>query len=409
MNRRSGVQSAPFMIYVHVPFCPRKCGYCDFYSGPAEGSAIRKYFEDVRREIRENPFARPYDSAEGKEKIRISSVFFGGGTPSFVPAEEIASVLDLLRDCFELLPDAEISMEANPGSLTPEKCLVYRESGVNRLSLGLQSADDRLLRTIGRIHDFQAFLESYRMARKAGFDNVNVDLISGLPNDSVGNFEKGLRKVLELRPEHISVYSLIVAENTPFYELYGPSGPRVLDLPSEEEERTMYVRTGEILGDSGYHRYEISNYALPGRECRHNTGYWTHVPYLGFGAAAASFVPDESGSSMLRYKNAGSADYLNMPYEEQEVLRDGDFIREYMILKLRMTEGVSEEEFRRRFGRGLFETFPDEIGKCVREGLLACTGKQGTEDRFRDDAPPSGIRLTDKGLDLANLVFEEFL
>ena len=385
----------PFMIYVHVPFCPKKCGYCDFYSGPAGEAAVRAYFTELRKEIRENPFALLPAGAEGREKIRVSSVFFGGGTPSFVPEDEIASVLGLLRACFEILPDAEISMEANPGSLTREKCRVYREAGVNRLSLGLQSADDRLLRKIGRIHDYDGFLRSYAIAEEAGFQDLNVDLISGLPLDTPENFEKGLQKVLALRPGHISVYSLIIAENTPFYALYGPDGPLVPELPSEEEERRMYVRTGEILAAHGYRRYEISNYALPGRECRHNTGYWTHVPYLGFGAAAASFVPSEDGRAMLRYRNASSPDYADRPYEETEVLGREDLMREYMILKLRMTEGVGEAEFRERFGVSFREVFPKELGKCVSAGLLQ-TDEQG-------------VRLTDRGLDLANLVFEEFL
>ena len=295
-------------------------------------------------------------------------------------------------------------MEANPGSLTPEKCSSYREAGVNRLSLGLQSADDRLLRKIGRIHDYEQFLHSYETARAAGFSRMNVDLISGLPGDTPENFEKGLRKVLSLRPEHISVYSLIIAENTPFYALYGPSGPHMGELPSEEEERNMYERTGEILSEAGYHRYEISNYALPGEECRHNVGYWTHVPYLGFGSAAASFVPREDGTGMLRYANASSLDYLSRPYEEQESLGREELMREYMILKLRMTEGVSDAEFCTRFGVSLREAFPEEIRKNVSRGLL-----QYVPDPEQGSEEPTGIRLTPEGLNLANLVFEEFI
>ncbi len=401
---RSGTAGEPFMIYVHVPFCPRKCGYCDFYSGPAGESAVRKYFEDLREEIRENPFARPVSTGDGAKRRRVSSVFIGGGTPSYVPAEEIASILELLRDRFEILPDAEITMEANPGSLTAEKCRIYREAGVNRLSLGLQSADDRLLRKIGRIHDYQAFLESLALARAAGFTKLNVDLISGLPGDTLENFEKGLLKVLALDPGHISVYSLIIAENTPFYTLYGPLGPRKKELPDEETERAMYERTEAILSREGYRRYEISNYAKPGHECRHNIGYWTHVPYLGFGAAAASFVPGETDGLMLRYKNVSDLAYLSCAYEEQERLTEEDLMREYMILKLRMTEGVSDAEFRARFGRSLREAFPDEIRKNISTGLL-----ESFQSASRDEAGNFGIRLTKKGLDLANLVFEDFI
>ena len=392
------------MIYVHVPFCPRKCGYCDFYSGPAGESAVRKYFEDLREEIRENPFARPVSTGDRAKRLRVSSGFIGGGTPSYVPAEEIASILELLRDRFEILPDAEITMEANPGSLTAEKCRIYREAGVNRLSLGLQSADDRILRKIGRIHDYQAFLESLALARAEGFTKLNVDLISGLPGDTLENFEKGLLKVLALDPGHISVYSLIIAENTPFYTLYGPLGPRKEELPDEETERAMYERTEAILSRAGYRRYEISNYAKPGHECRHNIGYWTHVPYLGFGAAAASFVPGETDRIMLRYKNVSDLAYLSCAYEEQERLTEEDLMREYMILKLRMTEGVSDAEFRARFGRSLREAFPDEIRKNISAGLL-----ESFQSASRDEAGNFGIRLTKKGLDLANLVFEDFI
>lgn len=401
---RSGMAGEPFMIYVHVPFCPRKCGYCDFYSGPADESAVRKYFEDLREEIRENPFARPVSTVDGARKLRVSSVFFGGGTPSYVPAEEIASVLELLRDRFEILQDAEITMEANPGSLTAEKCRIYREAGVNRLSLGLQSADDRILQKIGRIHDYQGFLESWQLAKDTGFSKLNVDLISGLPGDTLENFEKGLLKLLKLDPGHISVYSLIIAENTPFYTLYGPSGPRKGELPDEESERAMYERTGEILSRAGYHRYEISNYAKPGHECRHNIGYWTHVPYLGFGAAAASFVPEGTGRTMLRYKNVSALDYLSRAYEEQEKLTEEDLMREYMILRLRMTEGVLDAEFREHFGLSLREAFPKEIQKNISAGLL---------EEFRnaswEESGSPGIRLTKTGLDLANLVFEDFI
>ena len=232
-----------------------------------------------------------------------------------------------------------------------------------------------------------------------------MDLISGLPLDTPENYEKGLVKVLSLQPEHLSVYSLIIAENTPFYALYGPGGSLVCELPDEDAERTMYARTGEILKDAGYHRYEISNYALPGRECRHNTGYWSHVPYLGFGAAAASFVPLWGEDVMLRYRNVSSHDYLGKPYEEQETLTEEELRREYMMLRLRMTEGVSDADFRARFGISLFDAFPDEIRKTVREGLLAYRADPAETEK----AEAAGVFLTPKGLDLANLVFEEFL
>lgn len=413
----------PVMIYVHIPFCVRKCAYCDFFSGAFSPEKKERYFRDLLREIEECPY--------GDQNFSVQSVFFGGGTPSSVEPRYLSMVMKALRERFTILPDAEISMEMNPGTLpgtegnddaagqeeAVKRLLEYRAMGFNRLSIGLQSADDVLLRRIGRIHTYEAFLKTVEAARKAGFTNLNVDLISGLPGDTLENFEKGLFQVLSLKPEHLSVYSLIIAENTPFYALYGENGSAVSELPPEDVERAMYHRTEEILASRGYGRYEISNYALPGKACRHNVGYWTHVPYLGFGAAAASFMPEikllpgrfsgenfeVENNRFLRFKNAERLDYSAYPYEETEVLTPEDLPGEYMMLKLRMTEGVSERTFSEKFGVSPLERFREEIEESVRDGLLTVESVGNTENGDRH------VRLTPRGLDLANLVFEKFV
>ncbi|MBR4767681.1 MAG: radical SAM family heme chaperone HemW, partial [Lachnospiraceae bacterium] len=331
----------PIMIYVHVPFCVRKCLYCDFFSGPFGKEAEERYFESVLTEIGESPYAYT-----GRH---VKSVFFGGGTPSSVSPNRIGEVLKHIREAFTVDRDAEITLEANPGTVTTETLSKYGEMGVNRLSFGLQSADDALLKKIGRIHTFGDFLKCFESARAAGFRNVSVDLIAGLPSDTPENFKKGLKSVLSLKPEHFSVYSLIIEENTPFYALYGPSGSKCAELPDEDSEREMIHGAKAVLEDAGYRRYEISNFALPGFESRHNNGYWTHVPYLGFGSAAASFIDGN------RFKNASAIDYLDLPYEETETLSETDLENEFLMLGLRRTDGVSDGDFRSRFGRSFFE------------------------------------------------------
>ena len=373
-------------LYFHIPFCVRKCRYCDFYSGAFSDGEIEAYFETVLEEMRSCPYSG--------EAIEVSSIFFGGGTPSSVDPRFLGALLCEARRGFKVLPDCEITIECNPGTVTEESLLQYRAYGVNRLSFGLQSADDRLLRKIGRIHTFAEFLSGYDLARKAGFQNISVDLMAGLPLDTPENFEKTLKTVVSLEPEHCSVYSLIIEENTGFYALYGPEGSMKSELPSEEEEREMIHRAAAILGEHGYRQYEISNFALPGKECRHNIGYWTHVPYLGFGASAASFIGGK------RFRNAPSLRYLDLPYDETETLETRDLMSEFMILGFRMNDGVSESDFERRFGQSFREVYPREIEMLLREELIeSYAGKDRKE----------ALRLTERGRDLANLVFEEFL
>ena len=369
-------------LYIHIPFCVRKCGYCDFVSAPAGREVQQAYMERLWEEIEK--------SVNGE--TLVSSVFFGGGTPSLIEPLLIEETLNRIRRRFFLSPDAEISMEANPGTLTKEALQIYKRAGVNRLSIGLQSAHNKELSMLGRIHTWEEFLDSFHQARIAGFTNINVDLMSALPGQTVDSWRKTLEKVLKLKPEHISAYSLIIEEGTPFYEQYG-EGRHADELPDEDAERQMYVRTREILEGYGYHRYEISNYAKDGYECRHNLGYWDRKEYLGLGAGASSLMDH------IRWKEP---DYIGpstgLVLEEREDftrLRRKDEMEEFMFLGLRKINGVSEQDFYKSFRVTMDEIYQDKIEELIKEGLLV-----RVEDR---------IRLTDRGIDLSNYALSQFL
>ena len=375
-------------IYIHIPFCVRKCAYCDFLSMPASASLQEAYFGALLREIR---------SAKAPD-LPVRSIFVGGGTPSLPEPELIARTLGAVRERFRVREDAEITLECNPGTLSPRALKIYRESGANRISLGLQSADNGELARLGRIHTFEQFLESFAYCREAGFSNLNVDLMSSLPGQDAASWERTLRSVLKLSPEHISAYSLIIEEGTPFYERYGEADalrrldrPQML-LPSEEEEREMVHMTGRILEEYGLYPYEISNYAKKGYACRHNLGYWTGVPYIGFGLGAVSCSGGVRSRRTRRMEAYLSGDFAG---RVEEVLSERDQMSEMMILGLRLTEGVSEKEFRARFGTDIEEAFPGAVQKHERFGLL--------------EKENGHVRLTLKGADLANAVMQDFL
>lgn len=295
-------------IYIHIPFCVKKCAYCDFLSGPAGKAEQKAYVEALQKEIAsfggmevmssEGANAGNCKGQEGGKlpEYMVVSVFFGGGTPSILNADWIGKILTLLKKRFEFREDVEITIECNPGTADRKKLKAYREYGINRISFGLQSADNEELQLLGRIHTWEQFLEIYQEARAAGFSNINVDLMSSLPGQSRASWKKTLEKVLALEPEHISAYSLIIEEGTPFYEKYEEDarlreeGEVPKYLPSEEEEREMYRLTEEMLLGAGMHRYEISNYAKEGYECRHNIGYWIGTEYVGFGLGASSYL-----------------------------------------------------------------------------------------------------------------------
>ena len=370
----------PLELYVHIPFCVKKCDYCDFLSGPAGTERRREYVQALLKEIQGVP------PAEGYEVI---SVFFGGGTPSLLEAEQIRELLFCLKKKFLFSPDAEITIEANPGTLTKEKLEIYRNAGINRLSLGLQSADNRELRELGRIHTYEEFLERFFLARKAGFDNINVDLMFAVPKQTCEGWEHTLRTVAELKPEHISAYSLIIEEGTPFSE-------RDLNLPDEETEYRMYEDTAKILGQYGYHQYEISNYAEPGRECRHNTGYWRRTEYLGLGLGASSLYQDvrfSNTSDMEEYLREDSCpDKIR---RELHRLTEKEKMEEFMFLGLRMTEGIRAEDFAGCFGISLDEVYGEILRKYESGGFLE------QQDGF--------WRFTRSGIHVSNTILAEFL
>lgn len=370
-------------LYAHIPFCVRKCGYCDFLSGTAEESTREAYLLALAREIR-----RAGQDAEG---CRAVSVFFGGGTPTVLTGGQLSRLLSEIKKSFRLAGDCEITLEANPGTLDPEKLRLCREAGFNRISIGCQSADNRELRRLGRIHTWEEFLEGFRQAREAGFSNINVDLMSGIPGQTLVSWETSLRKTAELGPEHISAYSLILEEGTPFYE-----NREKLDLPDEDTERRMYERTGEILEEYGCRQYEISNYAREGYRCRHNLGYWTGREYLGLGLGASSLWRD------TRFRNTESMEeYLkdsgNLPKirREEEKLSASDRQSEYMILGLRLMEGISLAGFRETFGTDVRKVWPGVLEKYEGYGLL--------------EEAAGRLKFTGEGISLSNVVLAEFL
>ncbi|MDO4616831.1 MAG: radical SAM family heme chaperone HemW [Lachnospiraceae bacterium] len=372
-------------LYIHIPFCVRKCAYCDFLSFEAGGDRQEAYVKALIREIH----ARGRDPrVQGKT---VSSIFFGGGTPSILPPEWIREILDTVNVSFPVERDAEISLESNPGTLDTDKLNMYRKAGINRLSLGCQSTEDRELQLLGRIHTMDEFLESFARAREAGFSNINVDLMSGLPGQDSGSWETSLRRIAELRPEHISAYSLILEEGTPMYRQR-----EQLAFPEEEEERRMYEDTCRVLKEYGYHQYEISNYCLEGKECRHNLGYWTGTEYLGLGLGAASLLENRRFSNctdLLQYLSL--ADQPERLEQEAELLTEEDRMGERMILGLRLASGVSDSAFKQEFGRSLTEQYGSVIEKYIGWKLLEWTG-----DR---------LRLTREGISLSNQVMAEFL
>ena len=400
-------------LYIHIPFCVRKCNYCDFLSFPAGKEVMERYVRALEEEIRRTgetvygqngrpgetvygqngrpeetvygqngrPEEAVYGRAGGgKTEVRpgsapkISTVFVGGGTPSVLEA------------------DAEISMEANPGTLNREKLSACREAGINRLSLGLQSADDGLLQTLGRIHTWEQFLYNYQDARQAGFRNINIDLMSSLPGQSLENYVKTLETVTALEPEHISSYSLILEEGTPFFA----SEEIRRQLPDENTDREMYEKTKEILHEKGYERYEISNYAKPGFACRHNLGYWDEVPYLGLGLGASSYYKNARFSNETDIRT-----YMENPFvpflgrNDYECCDEKSRMEDYMIFGLRKMAGVSLSRFEKEFGTAAEEIYGGVIDRYVGMGLLVLEG-----DR---------LRLTDAGIDVSNRIFEDFL
>lgn len=381
-------------LYVHIPFCVQKCKYCDFLSGNYDVKLRERYTYALISEI---------ESYKDRFKDEvITSVYIGGGTPTYLEVVFMQRILDAVFANFNIAKDAEISMECNPGTGSLEAFKIYRHLGVNRLSIGLQSANDDELELLGRVHDYKKFEQTYREAQLAGFDNVNVDLMSGLPYQTWNKLSESIKKVVHLKPAHISLYSLIIEEGTEFYEKYGEDVKRrdndldTVALPDLDEEYELLKNAQEMLSEAGYHQYEISNFAKEGKECKHNIGYWRRVPYLGVGIGAASLVDEVRYSNerdITKYISLLEAD--ESPRVEEIELSKRDAISEYMYLGLRMNEGIHRQTFYELFGNTVEGLYDKVIKKNEALGLLKVA-----EGR---------IFLTEKGMDVANQVMADFL
>lgn len=426
-------------LYLHIPFCKQKCRYCDFLSAPlgdanARDMSAGQSVANVRGRSAQREDAR--DAGGGQQNAsatdahipeayvdaliaqivqesqfyqgrRVTTIFWGGGTPSLLRVCDLERLMDTIRTHFCVADDAEITLESNPGTLDYEKLSGYRRAGINRLSMGLQSACDKELAMLGRIHNFDTFVKNYEQARRAGFENINVDLMSALPGQTVESWEQTLTQVAELAPEHLSAYSLIIEEGTPFWNWYGEDADKtlrpkgMLPLPSEEDERLMYARTREILERYGYHRYEISNYAKDGYACRHNIGYWNRTDYLGLGLGASSLIDPvrwKMTSDLSDYLEYGKkqGDFAKLR-EEVQTLTVQEQMEEFMFLGLRLTKGIELQTFEHQFEKSFWDVYQDAADRLFSEKLICLS-----EDKKR-------LRLTDYGVDVSNYALAEFL
>lgn len=388
-------------LYIHIPFCVRKCGYCDFLSAPADEKARDRYVQALLMEIER------YRGTETADR-KIKTLYIGGGTPSILSVDQLDCIIQKIKCTFNFYDDIEASMEMNPGTASKEKCRALYQMGINRLSIGLQSTNDMELKTLGRIHSYEDFLNTYTWCREAGFQNINVDLMAALPYQTVESYTTGLRKIIHLAPEHISAYSLILEEGTPFYQKYN-SG--CYPLPDEEQERLMYRETEQILAQAGYERYEISNYAKKGYACRHNLVYWQGGDYLGLGLGSSSYMDG------VRFHNTTDFDiYVNQGayVEDREELSVQAKMEEFMFLGLRVMAGVSGTEFEKRFGKTMEDVYGDVLRKHEEEGLLRIERKEDRKEAAAAE-PAKGktniekVMLTTKGVDVSNYVFADFL
>ena len=393
----------PLSLYIHIPFCKHKCIYCDFLSFDDRTNTTQiQYINALTSEIR---MYKPY-----ADRFIVKTIYIGGGTPTIMDEAMIGKILDTVGHIFKIDRFPEITIEANPGTMKYTDLISFREYGINRLSIGLQSADSELLRRLGRIHSYDEFLKGFESARRAGFENISVDVMSGLPGQDLHTLVDTLTKVCELSPEHISVYSLQVEKDTPLYDRED-----LIDMiPDESADREMYSMTKKVLKSFGYNRYEFSNYSKPGYESRHNSVYWTGGQYIGFGIGAASFF---KGQRFTNIKNLDS--YIEICEDiRDELTRDTDrnklydnatmvlrtdvetmFIdkrmEEFMYLGLRMTAGVSREEFKQRFDRDMFDVYGEVINKYTNQGFM--------------NVDENRVWLTDRGIDVSNYILADFI
>lgn len=383
------------MLYIHIPFCVRKCDYCDFLSFPAskcgnnreeQTMTYKKYIDALIKDIE-------VSSSEFKDRA-ITSIFIGGGTPSILPINEMDRLFKALHNHFAFAKEIEFTVECNPGTLTEEKLFCYKNSGVNRLSIGLQSANDNELKRLGRIHNYQEFVANYKLARQIGFNNINVDLISAIPDQTLLSFENSLNKVISLNPEHISCYGLILEEGTAFYEL----SEEELNIPSENIEREIYYKARNILEANGYYQYEISNYSKEGFQCKHNVGYWDRREYLGLGLGASSLIGSARFKRTDKLMDYCAGDFEKYDFED---LTKDDEMSEYMFLGLRKTCGISSKTFEKKFGTSIMNVYGHWTEKMLKDDLL--------ETYTRKDIGDTYYRLTNKGMDVANYVMAGYV
>lgn len=366
-------------IYIHIPYCKRKCYYCDFTSFANKEETINEYIKTLEKEIEECQY-KGFD---------IGTIYIGGGTPSLINEKYITEIIKKIKEKFIVSRNAEITIEINPGTATKEKLVEYKKAGINRLSIGLQSTDNNILKNIGRIHTYEEFLDTYNMAKEVGFENINVDLMFALPEETEDSMAIQVTEIINLKPTHISIYSLIVEENTKIKEMLDNNE---IELPTDEEERKMYWKIKELLEENGYEHYEISNYSLPGYNSKHNTDCWEQKEYLGFGTAAHSYFNGK------RFSNKKTIEEYLKQYNEKEIEEEQtreSMAKEYMMLGLRKIQGVSISKFERKFQLNPLFYFRFEISKLVDEDLI--------------EIDLDNIKLTKKGLDLANIVWEEFI
>lgn len=445
-------------IYIHIPFCVHKCIYCDFLSSPADVHTRKQYvralineiyltregkcankliknvlqgdntsYEDMKEQavngltsdyalydtvcmadyektIMQEDISGCVDDIKSENGHIVTSIFIGGGTPSAIDAEDISDILDAVRKNYNVSDKAEITIECNPGTMDKKKAVIYRKAGINRISFGLQSTDNNELRMLGRIHTYEHFMESYKIAREAGFDNINIDLMSALPGQTMESFKAVLEKALSLGAEHISVYSLIVEEGTRLSDNIDSFPP----IPSDDEDRQMYYMTKEMLSSYGYEQYEISNYAPKGYECKHNLKYWERCDYLGFGIGAASLYGGRrytNISDIGRYMdvlteitNALDKSYVNELLQirtDMEELSKEDEMSEYMFLGLRKTKGIDITDFKEEFGTDIKDIFGEAIEDNIARGLLIHDG--------------NCLYLSKRGIDISNTVMSDFI
>lgn len=380
-------------VYVHIPFCKSKCYYCDFCSFPSDKEHKKIYVNALVKEIENWNFVDEFSLS--KNQCIVKTFYIGGGTPSIIDGIYIEQIVNKIKEQFFVDENAEITIEVNPGTADREKLVKYKSIGINRLSIGLQSTDNKMLKSIGRIHTYEQFECVYNIAREVGFSNINVDLMIGLPGQTTHDVNSSLNELVKKNPEHISVYSLILEDDTKLKELVES---RALELPSEDKERKMYWLVKSFLENNGFKHYEISNFSKPGYESKHNSDCWNQKEYIGFGLGAHSYVEGKrlsNTSNFVEYIDNINNGRFEKNKEIHEIQDKSSKMNEYVILRLRMLDGLNFAEFKEKFEKNFMEKYKSQYTKLEKQGLIY------TQNEC--------LRLTDKGINFANIVWAEFL